>query len=240
MVGIVFFQGLLAYPVIGDLGMPDWDYRPVADVYGESPYAKYPPPPHPQHVLGPQGEEAYPLQVMPMQGANEKSDRTGHHPRRGDRRLPPADVLRQLLPLRAHARNPGREAARGADPGHARRGRTGAGRRGRPPRDTGRRAAVAVRAGDEKAVARGRAVYFTFCAQCHGPNFDGNGTVGQSFVPPPTDLRSAKVQAAPSGELFKSVSYGIPGGRQPALDTTIGVNDRWSVIAFVQSLGARR
>jgi hypothetical protein len=48
------------------------------------------------------------------------------------------------------------------------------------------------------------------------------------------------VQATPAGELFKSVSYGIPGGRQPALDTTIGVDDRWSVIAFVQSLGARR
>ena len=93
---------------------------------------------------------------------------------------------------------------------------------------------------DTNVIARGKAVYLTFCAQCHGLNFDGNGTVGQSFVPPPTDLRSAKVQAAPSGELFKSVSYGVPGGRQPALDTTIGVNDRWSVIAFVQSLEARR
>ncbi len=93
---------------------------------------------------------------------------------------------------------------------------------------------------DANAVARGRAVYFTFCAQCHGPAYDGNGTVGQSFVPPPTDLRSAKVQAAHAGELFKSVSYGVPGGRQPALDTTIDVNDRWSVIAFAQSLGPRR
>jgi mono/diheme cytochrome c family protein len=95
-------------------------------------------------------------------------------------------------------------------------------------------------AGDETAVARGRSVYFTFCAQCHGPAYDGDGTVGQSFVPPPTDLRAPKVQAAPAGELFKSVSYGVPGGRQPALDTTIGVGDRWSVVAFVQSLGVRR
>ena len=94
--------------------------------------------------------------------------------------------------------------------------------------------------GDEKAVGRGRAGYFTFCSQCHGPAFDGDGTVGQSFVPPPTDLRAPKVQAAPAGELFKSVGYGVPGGRQPALDTTIGVNDRWSVVAFVQSLGVRR
>jgi mono/diheme cytochrome c family protein len=93
---------------------------------------------------------------------------------------------------------------------------------------------------DASVVARGQAVYFTFCAQCHGPAYDGNGTVGQSFVPPPTDLRSAKVQAAHPGELFKSVSYGIPGGRQPALDTTIDIGDRWSVVAFVQSLGGRR
>ena len=69
MVGIVFFQGLLAYLVIGDLGMPDWDYRPVADVPGESPYAMYPPLPHPQHVRGPHGAEAYPLQALPVEGA---------------------------------------------------------------------------------------------------------------------------------------------------------------------------
>ncbi len=95
-------------------------------------------------------------------------------------------------------------------------------------------------AGDAAAATRGRAVYFTFCAQCHGAAFDGNGTVGQSFVPPPADLRSAQVQTAPAGELFKRVSYGIPGGRQPALDTTIPVGDRWSVLAFVRSLGIRR
>jgi len=93
--------------------------------------------------------------------------------------------------------------------------------------------------GDEATLIRGRAVYFTFCAQCHGPAYDGNGTVGQSFSPAPTDLRSARVQAAPAGELFKSVSYGIPGGRQPALETTVTVTDRWSVIAFVRSLGVR-
>lgn len=90
------------------------------------------------------------------------------------------------------------------------------------------------------AVTRGKAVYFTFCAQCHGPQLDGNGTVGQSFQPLPTDLRSAAVQAKPEGELFRSISYGIPGGRQPPLDTTIAADDRWSVVAFVKSLGLRQ
>lgn len=85
-------------------------------------------------------------------------------------------------------------------------------------------------------ITRGKAVYFTYCAQCHGNKFDGNGTVGQSFHPLPTDLRSHPVQSKPPGELFKTISYGIPGGRQPALETTIAIDDRWHVIAFVKSL----
>jgi mono/diheme cytochrome c family protein len=88
-------------------------------------------------------------------------------------------------------------------------------------------------------IDRGRAVYLTYCAQCHGYKYDGNGTVGQSFQPLPTDLRSPQVQSKPDGELFKSVSYGVPNGRQPALDTTITIDDRWHVIAFVKSLGNR-
>jgi len=88
-------------------------------------------------------------------------------------------------------------------------------------------------------ITRGKAVYLTYCAQCHGLNYDGKGTVGQSFHPLPTDLRSPQVQSKPDGDLFKSVSYGVPDGRQPALNTTITIDDRWHVIAFVKSLGNR-
>jgi len=88
-------------------------------------------------------------------------------------------------------------------------------------------------------IDRGKAVYRIYCAQCHGYNYDGKGTVGQSFAPLPTDLRSAKVQDSPAGVLFKSISYGVPDGRQPPLHTTIGVEDRWKVVAYVKSLGTR-
>jgi len=87
-------------------------------------------------------------------------------------------------------------------------------------------------------VARGKDLYRVYCAQCHGINFDGNGTVGQSFQPLPANLRSPQVQSKTEGELFKSISFGIPDGRQPALDTTITPDDRWHIIAFVQSLGS--
>lgn len=94
-------------------------------------------------------------------------------------------------------------------------------------------------AAEPMVTARGKAVYLTYCAQCHGYNYDGNGTVGQSFHPLPTDLRTSAVQSKPEGDLFKSVSYGIPGGRQPPLHSTITIDDRWHVIAFIKSLGNR-
>ena len=93
--------------------------------------------------------------------------------------------------------------------------------------------------GAAAVISRGKAVYFTYCNQCHGKNFDGNGSVGQSFQPLPANLRSSPVQSKLPGQLFKSISYGIPGGRQPALETTIAIKDRWHVVAFVKSLGGK-
>ncbi len=92
---------------------------------------------------------------------------------------------------------------------------------------------------DPAVIETGGKLYVTYCAQCHGPNYDGNGTVGQSFKPLPTDLRSAKVQSLSPGVHFKEISYGIPDGRQPPLATTIAVLDRWRIVAFVKSLGLR-
>ena len=90
---------------------------------------------------------------------------------------------------------------------------------------------------DAAAVENGRKGYLTFCYQCHGPAYDGNGTVGQSFAPLPTDLRSPKVQNATEGYLFQHISYG--GERAPALATTITIKRRWEIVAFIQSLGIR-
>ena len=96
-----------------------------------------------------------------------------------------------------------------------------------------------VPADDPLVIEQGKTLYFTYCAQCHGPQFDGNGTVGQSFAPLPTNLRSEAVQKSIDGVLFKSLSYGVPNGRQPPLATTIELADRWKIIAFVQSLGVQ-
>ncbi len=91
----------------------------------------------------------------------------------------------------------------------------------------------------DETIKFGKTVYLTYCAQCHGKNYDGNGTVGQSFHPLPSDLRSKKVQTQSEGTLFQEISYGQPGGRQPALATTVSVQERWQVISHIKSLGTR-
>jgi flagellar basal body-associated protein FliL len=53
---IILAKGFFSFFVVGDKGQPTWDYRPVKDVPGESPYAIYEPLPHPQHVKGQRGE----------------------------------------------------------------------------------------------------------------------------------------------------------------------------------------
>ena len=88
-------------------------------------------------------------------------------------------------------------------------------------------------------IAAGKRAYAQFCVHCHGKRYDGRGTVGQSFAPLPGDLRSSKVQTLPVGAVFKEISYGVEGGRQPPLATTISIADRWRIVAFVKSLGIR-
>ncbi|MEE8399878.1 MAG: hypothetical protein V3S89_12790 [Desulfobacterales bacterium] len=56
LVSFVLIKGIYALIVVNDQGQPGWDYRPVKDIPGESPYAIYQKLPHPQHVDGTEGE----------------------------------------------------------------------------------------------------------------------------------------------------------------------------------------
>ncbi len=56
LVTFILFKGYFTFTVVGDLGQPTWDYRPVRDVPGESPFAIYNHLPYPQHIRGEKGE----------------------------------------------------------------------------------------------------------------------------------------------------------------------------------------
>jgi mono/diheme cytochrome c family protein len=81
---------------------------------------------------------------------------------------------------------------------------------------------------------QGKEAYFNYCVQCHGPQADGNGTVGQSFAPLPSNLTDPQVQGKSDGELFYNISLGF--GRHPALASTVAEEDRWAVVNYIRSL----
>ncbi len=52
LVFIILGVGGFAFRVVGDKGIPSWDYRPVKSLPSESPYANYEKNPLGQHVSG--------------------------------------------------------------------------------------------------------------------------------------------------------------------------------------------
>jgi mono/diheme cytochrome c family protein len=86
-----------------------------------------------------------------------------------------------------------------------------------------------------EVIERGRKNYDYFCVVCHGEKGDGNGTVGQSFAPLPTDLRSTYVQNQKDGSLFYRIIFGFK--RHPPLYATIDYEGGWAVVHYIRSLG---
>ena len=84
------------------------------------------------------------------------------------------------------------------------------------------------------SVERGKQAYGHYCIMCHGPKGDGNGTVGQSFAPLPSNLIESPVQEQSDGELFYKISLG--SGRHPSLADTVSEEERWAVIHYLRSL----
>lgn len=93
---------------------------------------------------------------------------------------------------------------------------------------------------DKDVITAGKDAYAKFCAQCHGINLDGHGTVGQSFYPLPTGLRTEPVQYMADGLLFQIIGYSFPGLRHPGLATTITIPDRWRIVAYIKDQGIRQ
>lgn len=89
-----------------------------------------------------------------------------------------------------------------------------------------------------QVLEEGRLAYGYYCIMCHGQNLDGNGTVGQSFTPIPTNLRTSYVQQQNDGQLFYKISFGYR--RHPPLNTTISQDDRWAILRYIRSVGGGR
>lgn len=83
------------------------------------------------------------------------------------------------------------------------------------------------------SIDRGRVMFVTHCATCHGRRGKGDGPVGKKYVPP-TDLTSAYVQEKlTEGQIYYTITY---GGRaiMPVYSDSLEVEDRWHIVNYIR------
>ena len=90
---------------------------------------------------------------------------------------------------------------------------------------------------DAAALEKGRQLYETFCAVCHGASGDGDGPL-VPLIPNPPAYSSDRVRGMPAGQLFHVITYG--SGRMPSYASQVPAGERWAIVAYVQTLQARR
>lgn len=116
--------------------------------------------------------------------------------------------------------------------------------RGYAPLHYGGSEEESIRAGEELVnpfaadstvhLARGQAVYQTYCQPCHGPGGEGDGPVARRGYPPPPSLLADQTRNRADGQMFHMITYGYKN--MPAYASQIERDDRWHVIAYVRQL----
>jgi hypothetical protein len=85
--------------------------------------------------------------------------------------------------------------------------------------------------------ARGKIYYGYYCAFCHGEKGAGDGPVGYSYVPVPSDLRTEKVKSLSEGQLLRAMLIGT--GHEPVLQKVIPPEHRWYLELYTRSLDSK-
>ena len=89
----------------------------------------------------------------------------------------------------------------------------------------------------EANLARGEVLYSYYCVFCHGEDGKGNGPVGKSYLPIPTDLGSPQVTGKSNGELLKAMLTG--NGHEPVLSRIVLSEYRPTLALYVRHLGEK-
>lgn len=87
-------------------------------------------------------------------------------------------------------------------------------------------------------IPAGRALYNQHCASCHGTTGLGDGPAGANLDPPPAALTGDSARLIASELMYRVLSVGVKGTAMPAWDATLTPDQRWDVIAYVNSLNA--
>jgi mono/diheme cytochrome c family protein len=87
-----------------------------------------------------------------------------------------------------------------------------------------------------EVLQRGRERFAIQCQPCHSPQGDGNGIVVQRGMKRPPSWHIERLQKSPPGYFFGVITNGF-GAMYDQADR-IKVEDRWAIVAYVQTLQA--
>jgi mono/diheme cytochrome c family protein len=102
---------------------------------------------------------------------------------------------------------------------------------------------TAAPAATEAVLERGRALYLSECATCHGDSGGGDGPYANQTPFPPRDFRQGifKIRSTPTGslptdaDLFRTITRGVPGGGMPGM-SKLSEEEKWSLVRYTQEL----
>ena len=88
-------------------------------------------------------------------------------------------------------------------------------------------------------LAGGQALYIKHCAECHGTTGLGDGPKGRGLSPPPSALGDpAAMHDVTPALMFRIASVGIAGTQMAGWSSVLSPDQRWDIIAYVNSLRA--
>jgi mono/diheme cytochrome c family protein len=88
----------------------------------------------------------------------------------------------------------------------------------------------------DEVVSQGQEVFLGNCAQCHGPNANGDSELGRRMDPPAMNLTSAHVQHWSEGELFWIIQNGVRLTGMPSWKSSITAEDTWKLARYIHNL----
>ncbi len=83
-------------------------------------------------------------------------------------------------------------------------------------------------------LARGRQVFDTYCAVCHGPVGNGVSALTAAYGAKPANLTAQTIRDYPDGKIFHVVTAGK--NAMPNYAAELDAGDRWSAVHYVRAL----
>lgn len=89
-----------------------------------------------------------------------------------------------------------------------------------------------------ESIAKGKELFSTNCATCHGPDGKGDGPAGAALDPPPRNLHVPAEFKYGAGDraMYRTAFYGIDGTGMAPMEGILTTDEVWNVVHYVHTL----